>query len=269
MKRNIKYLTFINLIFLVMMMAAGAAEGSLSDLIYCLGFALPIGLGFLLCGIECKPRELFKMKKSGALMLASLGAPAVVVIMGISYLTAIIIKALSGEVSAIDVSIPFWQALIFSAILPAILEEMLFRYLPMKLLSPHSKRIAVILSAVFFAAAHRSAQSLLYALFAGVVFMALDLASESILPSLLLHFINNLTSLLIAYYGEHNAAKIGLFVIFSLLLALSLAIFAVNSKKIILEIKDAFSGGESYGANPVPLFFLVPCLVLCVLEFAL
>ena len=126
---------------------------------------------------------------------------------------------------------------------------------------------AFLLSAVMFAFAHRSLFIIPYAFLAGVLFMIIDVASGSIIPSLILHFLNNFLSLAISYFGEIFAAKIGLIVSFGLLLCASLAIFIVFRKKIINKIREAFSFGEVLGADPTPLLFIIPCAAVAVLEF--
>jgi membrane protease YdiL (CAAX protease family) len=85
------------------------------------------------------------------------------------------------------------------ALLPAVLEEGLFRFVPLKVLSPISRKIAVLLSAALFAIVHGSVYKIPYAFAAGVIFAMLDIYFASLLPSLLIHFLNNLLSLTVSY----------------------------------------------------------------------
>lgn len=269
MKRVIKYITLADLVFLVMMVCAGFLSGALSEAFMVLAYALPFLL-LVILGREyfADPLEGIKIKKGGALLPLTLGPPTVLCVMGIAALTSLVIQTLGGNVEGIPTEPSFIYSFLLLALAPALLEELLFRYMPMKMLLPHSGRACVWLSAVMFAAAHTSLQSIPYAFFAGVLFMVMDIAAGSVLPSVILHFINNILSVSIAYYGAEKWFKIFVFVIFGLLICLSLTIFIVKRKKVILEIRQAFSRGESYGNQLTPLAFIIPCLVLAVAALA-
>ena len=86
----------------------------------------------------------------------------------------------------------FFEAALRYALLTAVLEELIFRYLPMRLLAHRSPRAALLLSSLFFSLVHCDLFQMPYALFAGAVFMILDLAANSVIPSLVIHFLNNL-----------------------------------------------------------------------------
>ncbi len=268
MRKNIKHLTFSSLIFLVLMAVSGASSGWISEVLYVLSFAAPVL--FLLWYRKDElgsPTEYLTPGGRGMLTFVALGAPTVVLVIGISYLTSLLIKAVTGVEQTISTDEPFFLALLLSALLPAVLEEMLFRYLPMKLLLPLSPRVCVLFSAVVFAVAHRSLFSLVYAFAAGVLFMVMDVAAKSVWPSVILHFINNALSLSLAYFGNSSGVVIGIFVTLGLLLCLSLAVFIAFGRKVGSEIRYALSGGVPYGTDLVPLFFIIPCLLFAVGEF--
>ena len=91
------------------------------------------------------------------------------------------------------------MALINHALLPAILEEALFRYLPMRMIAPHSPRCAIIISSLFFALVHGNLFQIPYAFIGGIIFMSLNLATGSIIPSLVIHFVNNAMSISMSF----------------------------------------------------------------------
>ena len=91
--------------------------------------------------------------------------------------------------------------LIIHALLPSFLEEMLFRYLPMKLIAPYSRRLCILLSSAYFALIHFNLFQIPYALLAGLVFITVDLWADSVLPSFILHLLNNVISVLWIKYS--------------------------------------------------------------------
>ena len=99
--------------------------------------------------------------------------------------------------------------------------------------------------------------------------MLIDIGSGSVIPSVVLHFLNNFLSLTFSYWGDIPTVKICLIVILSLLLCGSLAIFIAFRKRIISKITEAFSAGEPYCSDPMPLLFIIPCAAFAVLEFIL
>ena len=112
---------------------------------------------------------------------------------------------------------------------PAVFEEMLFRYMPLRALGAHSPKLAIIYSSVLFALAHCNLFQLPYALFAGIVFALVDIAAKSVLPSILLHLINNLLSILAGFYGS----ALFYLILFTVLGALTLAsaVFIILKRK--------------------------------------
>ena len=94
-----------------------------------------------------------------------------------------------------DVSGNIFEVILTHAVLTSVFEEALFRYVPIAFLSQYSKKYAIILSALFFAFAHCNLYQLPYALAAGIAFAAIDIATNSIIPSVILHFLNNLMSI--------------------------------------------------------------------------
>ncbi len=92
-----------------------------------------------------------------------------------------------------DLSTP-WKAVIYFiyiAIIPATVEELLFRYTICRSLKIYGKRTAMLVSAILFALMHTNAEQLLYTFVAGLLLAWIYLETDNILCSVLLHFINN------------------------------------------------------------------------------
>ena len=89
------------------------------------------------------------------------------------------------------------------AVVPPFVEELLFRGVVLGNLLPFGKLQAVLASAVLFGLMHQSVEQLLYATVGGLVLGYIYVATRSIWPCILLHLINNGTSVLqAAFYAR-------------------------------------------------------------------
>ena len=79
-------------------------------------------------------------------------------------------------------------------VVPAFVEELLFRGLILENLLPCGKTVAIFGSAFLFGMMHQNVEQLLYATGAGIVFGWIYVRTRSIWPCVLAHFINNFQS---------------------------------------------------------------------------
>lgn len=77
------------------------------------------------------------------------------------------------------------------AIIPALVEELLFRGTVCRSLTVYGKGTAIVISAVLFALMHTNIEQMLYTFVAGLFFGWLYVETKSILAPVLLHFVNN------------------------------------------------------------------------------
>lgn len=80
------------------------------------------------------------------------------------------------------------------ALLPAICEEIAFRGIVMGSLMKYGNKIAVIGSAFCFAVLHNSVSVMLFAFLCGLVFGVIRIKTGSVIPSVIVHFLNNALS---------------------------------------------------------------------------
>ncbi|MBQ8907500.1 MAG: CPBP family intramembrane metalloprotease [Clostridia bacterium] len=117
-------------------------------------------------------------------------------------LCSLLIAAGWGQIvppSPSDTSLPLWYGLLFSALLPALFEELFFRhYLLSSLRGEGGYGGAVLLSALLFALLHADFYQMPYAFVAGLLLGIAALASGSFLLPCAMHLGNNLCSLLLA-----------------------------------------------------------------------
>lgn len=82
------------------------------------------------------------------------------------------------------------------AVIPAFVEEFLFRGLVLSNLLPYGRTTAILISAFLFGLMHMNIEQFFYATAAGVVLGWIYVKTQSIWPSVLLHFCNNFRSVL-------------------------------------------------------------------------
>lgn len=269
MKERIKLLTCLYLLFLLMLSFSGMTEGWVSELIYYLSFILPVAVGLIYARsrgyVQGGELTLFRIKGGDVSQFLALTVPTLVLVMLTSQLTAWLITSLTGATNEVVLSGGIWLSILEHALVPALLEELLFRYLPLRMIPKREARLLILLSSLFFAFAHTSLFSIPYALLAGVVYISVDLMTDSIIPSLVMHFVNNLVSVLLIYYNGNNDAKIAVFVTFGLLFTLSLGYLAVCGKKICVRIREMISDSVPITLTPHILLFIIPALLVAVL----
>lgn len=247
MKKNANIICVAYVAFFVMIMLSGTLSGLFSEVVYYLAYVIPLGAVMLFLGGEKSEKNLFSLTRRGARLFLPTVFPTVLVIVSLSYLTSVVIFFVFGETSSVDVGHDPIFALFYHACLPAIFEELLFRFLPLRFLAPHSKRYAVIFSSVAFALVHHSFFSIPYALFAGIAFMTVDLLCDSLLPSVLLHFANNAVSVIwVLYYPSDTGGAI--FVSAIAVLSLLSLIPMIKQREVYSEgIKKIFAkSGETH-----------------------
>lgn len=267
MERKINRLAICYTMFLIMLFLSGALSGVISELVYFLGFLLPLFYGLYALKDEKTPiGKYLSLDSCGAKLTLPLVFPTVALVMLVSVLTSLLIKALTGVENRVDVGNSVIPALFLHALLPAILEEALFRYLPMRMLAAHSKRVTVLLSAALFALIHHNLFSIPYAFLAGVIFMAIDLACDSVVPSVLLHFINNALSVGMLVFADNPAFAPTVIILTAVLSVISVAFIVFNRKKYQEKLVFALSVGEKYQITlPVAALGAI-CLIIAVVS---
>ncbi len=101
--------------------------------------------------------------------------------------------------------------IIGTAIVPAFCEEFLFRGLILAALLPYGKKTAIFGSAILFGLMHQNPAQILYTVALGIILAVMAIESESIWGGIILHFVNNLVSVIlnaIIYTVEGQLADI-------------------------------------------------------------
>ena len=113
------------------------------------------------------------------------------------------------------------------AIIPAFVEEILFRGTICRVLRIYGKGTAVIISALLFALMHTNIEQLLYTFVAGLFFGWIYVETKSIIAPILLHFVNNLISVVKEILYQNSSPIV--YETYSSLAALFVLIFGLIS----------------------------------------
>lgn len=82
--------------------------------------------------------------------------------------------------------------ILYLVVVAPISEEIVFRGLILKALSPFGKKNAILLSAVLFALMHKNIPQAVGAFAIGIIFAIVDTKANSIVPSIIMHSLNNM-----------------------------------------------------------------------------
>lgn len=253
-------LTLSNLIFLLLFAISLFIGGIWRSVFHLLAFLVAI-----LFGVWCAPDEVDKLSALRLLTArdTTLALPLIPPTVALTMLTAIGFSALFSFFdieSGATLTGSFFAALLEHALLPAVCEELLFRYLPIVLLGRDNPKGLILTSAFFFALGHVSIPHLPYAFLAGICYMALALMTDSVWPCVLTHFVNNLLSLSLTFFPATTAPILIIFAAVTLLCV----IFLVIKRRVYLDrIRPLLVGKSHEFLTRTPILYAVLVLLLC------
>ena len=143
----------------------------------------------------------FEKPKAGTL-LQSIGISVcgIPIALMLSALASLLSSA--GADSSEDIAkYPVWLAIIAFAIVPAVVEEYVFRGLILGAYMKIDMRAAVVISGLFFALLHFSLGSILYGFFYGCLFALIRIATGNMIYSMAMHLAFNAVNVVVAYMG--------------------------------------------------------------------
>lgn len=252
MKERIKIIVAIDLSFLFLLVVAGCISNvAVSEIFHYGAFIVPILLGFVYIYRNKTELEgsLDLLPKSDTLTLALIVLlPTVALTLCLSSVLGALKNALVGGVENVPGE-TFATALILHAVLPAILEEMLFRYLPVQIIGKN--RYAILLSAVTFSLAHTDLFAIPHTLAAGILLGTITVICGSPLPAILIHFLNNAASLSITYFPKAASTVISVIAAGALL---SIVAIVIKRKALLSYIREIKSDISEH--TPAPLIYI-------------
>ena len=240
MRKSIAYIVVIDLMFILVAAVSAYFSGWVHDVVYYGLYAALIAIAVAFVAHDKESLRLSALPEK-PMHAVALFAPSMLLIIGVSFVVSSLL-ALLGKSDAVDVSGSILPHLLRHALLPAVLEEMLFRYIPIRLLGGRSRRAAIIVSSVMFALVHMSFFRIPYALLAGVIFAYITLLTGSILPSMLLHFANNTISVI--WMRDPERAPLVILIVLAVLTLFSAVYIVIRRGDYLKSIKEAFSGDK-------------------------
>lgn len=208
MKAKLTLLSIADLSFLLILALTGGVGGVPGIFLRCAAWISPCFLSL----VWLRRRERREENTSRSFPMLSPGTGVSLILplfplllalnLGVANLTGVFFRLFGLPLPAAADAAPLWESLLLSALLPAVGEELLFRYLPLRALSGESRHAAVLWSALLFAAVHGNFYQFPYAFLSGVIFAVLDLYAGSLLPSFLFHLGNNAVSVFLTAAGD-------------------------------------------------------------------
>lgn len=174
---------------------------TLGDLYYSGTFALPRQTCEKVT--PCSILSYFFIAFSLSQIIASLGG---ILTFFVSFLGSLISPNLVLDNAAYDLPIPqntaeFLLNFISVAILPAILEELLFRGAILGEFLKYGKTFAICISAFLFSSVHGSIDQMMYSFVFGLIFGYIAVKTGSLTTGIIIHFLNNAYSCVAEYLG--------------------------------------------------------------------
>ncbi len=210
---------------------------------YCLSFFLPLAVTMLTCHGTAGDLDIsFTAALPGYPFAAIFAAIGVLYVVGavsdrfLSCLEAFGLPLAYSPSSLPDTPLCIILYFLSSVILPAFVEELIFRGYVLHLLLPYGKTFAILVSAVLFGVMHLYLPQLLYAAAAGALIGYFVVQSGSLWIGILIHLVNNLfsfiTEMAYAFLSESS------YLLFHFVLQGVLFIFAMVSLLILFYKSD-------------------------------
>lgn len=169
--------------------------------------AIAVAVVFFLSISGEKPMPLIGETKRGFAFVPVALLVAAGMFMGLGSVNGIIagfFKSIGANVSEISVPLDSgWHLTVFVfvlAVLPAVAEELFFRGVILSALKNAGKAAAILFSALCFSLYHCSVSQLAYQFVYGAFLAWLAITANSIIPTILAHFINNFAVLMFEYF---------------------------------------------------------------------
>ena len=134
-------------------------------------------------------------------------------------------------------------------VIPPIVEEMLFRGVVLQSLKRYGDGFAIVVSAIFFGLYHGNPIQFVFAFFSGLVLGYVVIRTGSLLPSILIHLINNGVSygeeMVTRFYGQATANFV------DVIFFLTFVVLGIGALVVLGRSHSLFSGKKSGSILPL------------------
>lgn len=140
--------------------------------------------------------------------------------------------------------------LIATAVLPALFEEIALRGYVLGALRPYGDKLAIIVSAVLFGLIHTNIKQVPFAFVLGLVMGWLTVQTNSILPAVIFHFVNNalvtVTEWLAQFIGDSGLVMMIFFTLFCLFGTVLMTVVFLQKKPHRQDLFRPVGNGVSF-----------------------
>ena len=161
-----------------------------------------------------------KLKKVEPVKLAQLSAITVCgipIALFLNYFAGILSSA--GADSAEDVNTyPLILSLMVFAVVPAVVEEFVFRGVILGAYSKVDVKAGIVISSLFFALLHFSFGSVMYGFFFGLLFAVIRLSTGNLVYTIIMHCLFNTINVLMSYMRLDEIPAVVVFIVFAVAL---------------------------------------------------
>lgn len=136
------------------------------------------------------------------------------------------------------------------SLVPALAEEFAFRGVLMGVLRKYGDAFAIISSSVLFAAMHGNISQIPFAFILGLIFALIDCKTNSIIPSIIIHFLNNFYAVMMEFLQESYLISNKTFYIIYFTIITILCVLGIISFFILIkQDKNFFSSNSRNGVT--------------------
>ncbi len=163
----------------------------------------------------------------------------------------------------------FVGVLLVVALLPSVMEETLFRCVLLKGVNAFPKWGAALICGAMFSLFHQNPEQTAYQFVCGAAFAWLVLSAESILPSIVAHFINNAFILFAEKFGFYEKIALPLFIISCVCMVAVIVFFIVYERRKNAEPCEKTKKTEKTGSKKQFILFSLVGIAVCALGWIL
>lgn len=158
--------------------------------------------------------------------------------------------------------------ILYLVVVAPIAEEIVFRGFILKAITPFSRKGAIVLSALLFALMHKNIPQAVGAFGIGIIFAIIDTKANSIVPSIIMHSLNNLLPCLLDINASAHSTVIVIIynVLFRAIVLVGIAILAYKGRPLF-SLKSETESEESALSERKKRFeiFLNPLILIYII----
>ena len=164
--------------------------------------------------IEIKLKKVEPVKLAQLSAITTCGIP---IALFLNYFAGILSSA--GANSAEDVNTyPLILSLVVFAVVPAVVEEFVFRGVILGAYSKVDVKAGIVISSLFFALLHFSFGSVMYGFFFGLLFAVIRLSTGNLVYTIIMHCLFNTINVLMSYMRLDKIPAVVVFIVFAVAL---------------------------------------------------